>query len=115
LDAAWAEVTRTATQSAPVVATHARTAACLRRQTGLTVDESDPVGSYLDSVDGTLTKAADFTTARRRFSTVFATCAKDYFAALRAQLLAARPDLVERNRELLERYAGELAALGYVP
>jgi hypothetical protein len=115
LDVPWAEVTRTATQSAPVVATHARTAACLRRQAGLTVDESDPVGSYLSSVDGALAQAADFTATRRRFSAAFATCAKDYFAAMRAQLLAARPALVERNRELLERYAAELAALGYVP
>jgi hypothetical protein len=117
LDVPWAEVTRTATQSSSVVATHASTTACLRRQTGLTVDESDPAGSYLSNVDGALAKArtTDFTEARRRFSVAFATCAKDYFAAMAAELLAARPALVERNRELLERYAAELAALGYVP
>ena len=49
------------------------------------------------------------------FSAAFVRCTPSYFAAMAAQLKPMKRRLMERNRELLERYAAELAALGYVP
>jgi hypothetical protein len=111
----WSEITRTAALSEPVVATHARVARCLREESGLTVDQTDPTASFLNSVDRNLSGAADPEADSRSLSSAYATCTREYFDILSTQLRPQQEQLVERNRELLERYAGELAAIGYVP
>lgn len=116
LGSVWQDATLTAVNSAPVVATHARTASCLHSATGLTVSVGDPTVSYLNDVDYALSaKGASWTTLERKFSLAYARCTQSYFVALGARLRPVKARLVERNRELLERYASELAALGYVP
>ncbi len=118
LGAAWRDATLTAANSAPVVATHARTTACLQHETGLDVDAGDPTLSFLNAVDYALSGMKSLRKSRlleRRFSLAYAECTRSYFAALGAQLRPVKARLVERNRELLQQYASELAALGYVP
>ena len=118
LGSAWQDATLTAANSAPVVATHAKTASCLHNSTGLTVNVGDPTATYLNQVDYALSGAgsnARWATLERKFSLAYVRCTASYFAAMTAQLRPAKARLVERNRELLERYASELAALGYVP
>jgi hypothetical protein len=118
LGAAWRDATLAAANASRVVATHARTAQCLQRASGLRVDAGDPTASYLAAVDYALSalKSAEVSSSsERKFSAAFAHCTRSYFAALGAQLKPAKQRLVERNKELLERYAAELAALGYVP
>lgn len=118
LGAAWQDATLTAASSPEVVATHARTTACLERASGLRVESGEPTGSYLNAVDYVLSsqKSAQASARlQRAFAAAFVRCTPRYFAAMGAQLKPMKRRLVERNRELLERYAAELAALGYVP
>jgi hypothetical protein len=118
LAASWQDATLTAANAPSVVATHGRTAKCLRQASGLKVDDGDPTASYLNAVDYVLSGLSSPVLSaqdQRKFSQVYARCTRGYFAALAAQLRPAKARLVERNRELLERYAAELAALGYVP
>jgi len=114
----WRDATLTAANAPSVVATHARTAECLRRASGLKVDDGDPTVSYLNAVDYLLSGLSSRVLSaqyQRKFSRAYARCTRSYFAVLGAQLRPVKQRLVERNRELLERYAAELAALGYVP
>ena len=118
LGAAWQDATLTAASSDQVVATHARTAECLQRTSGLKVASGEPTGSYLNAVDYVLSSQTSARASSRllqKFSAVFVRCTPSYFAAMAAELKPMKQRLVERNRELLERYAAELAALGYVP
>lgn len=118
LGAAWQDATLTAAGAPAVVATHGRTAECLQRYSGLKVEFGEPTGSYLNAVDYALssqTSAQASSRLQRKFSAAYVRCTPSYFAALAAQLKPMKRRLVERNRELLERYAAELAALGYVP
>ena len=118
LGAAWQDATLTAASSDQVVATHARTAECLQRESGLNVASGEPTGSYLNAVDYVLssqTSAQASSRLRHKFAAAYVRCTPSYFAAMAALLKPMKRRLVERNRELLERYAAELAALGYVP
>jgi len=118
LAAPWQDATLTAANAPSVVATHARTAECLRRASGLKVDDGDPMLSYLNAVDYVLSGLSSAVLSaqdQRKFSLVYARCTRGYFAELAAQLRPMKRRLVERNRELLERFAAQLAALGYVP
>jgi hypothetical protein len=118
LGAAWQDATLTAAGAPEVVATHPRTASCLERASGLRVEPGDPTGSYLNAVDYALSGQSSASASSRlqhKFSAAFVRCTSSYFAAIAGQLKPMKRLLVERNRELLERYAAELAALGYVP
>jgi hypothetical protein len=118
LGAAWQDATLTAASAPEVVATHARTAECLQRASGLKVATGEPTGSYLNAVDYVLssqTSPQASSRLRHKFAAAYVRCTPSYFAAMAAQLKPIKQRLVERNRELLERYAAELAALGYVP
>jgi hypothetical protein len=114
----WQDATLTAINSPRVGATRERTASCLRRVTGLNVEVADPTASFLRSVDYALSatgNARAIASQQREFSDAYVQCAGQYFAALATELNPVRARLVERNRELLEQYSAELAALGYVP
>lgn len=52
---------------------------------------------------------------QRQRAAAFADCGEDYFGDLEERLLAQRPALVEQHRELLERFAQQIDALGYTP
>jgi hypothetical protein len=118
LGAQWGDLTQAAVQSGPVRQTLPEVTSCLREKSGLEVDPQDPTTSFLLSVDGDLygqpSRAASQQEAIR-LGKIYATCAAPFFDTLQAQLEKQRPALIERNRELLERFAGELAAAGYVP
>jgi hypothetical protein len=118
LAAAWRDATATAAKASRVMATHAKTTRCLQRASGLRVDYGDPTASYLAAVDYALSglKSAEASSSlQHKFSVAFVQCTKSYFSALATQLEPMKERLVRRNKKLLERYAAELAALGYVP
>jgi len=90
-----------------------------RRRTGLTIgtadgtiDTADPTASFLragDYVMSGLRSEAEHDALERKFSAAYVACTRSYFAALAAQLRPVKARLVERNRELLERYEGDAA------
>ncbi|WP_377321255.1 hypothetical protein ACFJIY_19160 [Pimelobacter simplex] len=110
----WDEVTQTLVQDESLVPVKVSMASCLRARTGLEVSDEDPAISYMGSVnkavvsDSSLTRMMDLSVA-------FADCGEDYYAALRTLLEKKRPALIERHREVLEKFAAELVELGYVP
>lgn len=104
----------TQAESTALAATKAHAAACLRDRSGLTVDDADPT-TYLRSVN--IEMSADGTTRADslRYASIYAECTRGYFNTMGSELAKRRSQLVERNRELLERFARELAGAGYVP
>lgn len=112
---AWYEATQEAVNDPAVIATHAPTAECLSAKIGWTVEQSDPVAYFLANADRHLQQSSDWKEAHDKASRVFVECTGQYFASLRQALLPRRQALVERNRELLQSMADELAAKGYVP
>lgn len=112
---AWYEATREAVNEPAVVATHAATAQCLTTKIGWKVEPSDPVAYFLVNADRQLQQSGDWQKAQDKMSDVFVECTAHYFASLRQALLPRRQALVERNRELLQSMADELAAKGYAP
>lgn len=118
LETPWNDLARAEEQSESVVATKPAMASCLERESGLDVAADDPPTSFLVDSNDVLLKAkgrADQAVQSIRLGKIYAQCSAPYFAALAQLLLAHRPQYVERNRELLERFAGEVAAAGYVP
>lgn len=119
LAAPWQEIALTASQSRAVVATEPGVSDCLGRRSGLDVDKSGVTASYLLAVDAYLSglKASEEELQQelRRLSDVFVECSGDYYSAMGDELEPQREMMIERNRELLVRFAGELAAQGYVP
>ncbi len=115
----WTDVVRTETMAPAVNATKAEVASCLTAgsQGDAVAEESDPTVTYLNNVDYYLSgyDGPDQDAKKQRFSDVYAECAGSYFEALEAELVPERDRMVERHRELLERYAAELSAAGYVP
>ncbi|WP_157073404.1 hypothetical protein [Kribbia dieselivorans] len=113
----WVGEVDAAAQAASVKATHAGTRKCLAGKSGLEVDVTDPTSTYLSNVDYALsrTPARKMKAEQKRFSDIYVQCTGNYFAALEKELTPRRERLTERNRELLQRFAVELSAAGYVP
>jgi hypothetical protein len=93
---------------------------CLEGRTGwnLTHANASKLEYFFVKVDGVDAQAANEEASRdlsRRYSTIFAECSEAYSTAMQAALEAKRPAAIERNRELLTTFAGELAQAGYVP
>ncbi|WP_418063852.1 hypothetical protein [Pimelobacter simplex] len=110
----WDEVTQTLVQDESLVPVKVSMASCLRGRTGLEVSDEDPAISYMGSVNKAV--VSDSSLARMMdLSVAFADCGEDYYAALRRLLEKKRPALIERHREVLEKFATELVELGYVP
>ncbi|UUZ59072.1 hypothetical protein [Nocardioides sp. B-3] len=105
----WAEVERTVTADNRVAALRGPLAGCLEQRSGLTVSVRNPASSYLSGVDG----AAD--ADRQRLATIYADCGKDYFAMVETLMLEQRSEMVNRHRDILERFAVEVVSLGYTP
>lgn len=123
LAAPWNDVVRAATQSDAVRATKPQVAECLSSESEVDtislLDPADPTGSFLTTVvprhmQG-LPDSVDSEREDLRLGRVYAACTAPYFEAMEEQLRPERNRMVERNRELLERFGAELAAAGYVP
>lgn len=111
---AWSDVAFDAKQDETVRSHLANVAECLESRTGLDIDESNPINSYLGAAD--IQNLSDNpTVSNEDAATTYADCAQPYFDELRAVLLERRDDVVERHREALETYARSLVEAGYVP
>lgn len=105
-----------ALKASPLMVEVTRTAGtCLAEKSGLAIDRADPAASFLSEANGVAVSGSDWDADIRRFSKIYAECMKPYVDVFRAALLDKRPEYVERNRELLERFAAELESAGYVP
>ncbi len=119
----WSDVLRDAVQSSTVVSTKPDVAACLTSTAQVpeirNLDPSDPTASFLahvvDSHMASLDDASQFQDEMMQLSDTFVTCTRPYFEALEKELTPRQDALVERNRELLQRFAAELTRAGYVP
>jgi hypothetical protein len=105
----WVEVQRSVIADDRVTALKEPLARCLQQRSGLNVSVANPATRYLSAVDG----AGD--DATQRLATIYADCGKAYFAMIQKLMLEQRPEWIEEHRELLEKFAGELIAMGYVP
>ena len=115
----WNDVVATVEQDPSVVALKGPFAQCLRngtKGTGIVISSEDPAPTFLKQTDLAYYLGKISTRDReRRLPRLYVTCGTPYFARTQALLEAQRPAMVERNRELLERFARELVAIGYVP
>jgi hypothetical protein len=105
----WVEVERSVIAGDRVAALKEPLARCLEERSGLSVSVRNPTTQYLSAVDGA--RGDDM----RRLATIYADCGKEYFAQVQELMLAERPEWAEKHRDVLERFAGELVALGYAP
>lgn len=113
LDQPWRDVVDGVENGAAVETLKEPMATCLVDRTGLKVDPDDPT-SFLRAVN--LASATDASDAElKAYATAYADCGEPYFAKVRSLLLEKRPAFVERNRELIEKFASELVAAGYAP
>lgn len=101
-------------ESQLVAAAKPAMASCLRERSGLSVDSADPT-TYLQSVNLEMSQDGTDRADHMRYAIAYADCGKAYFDAMATELERVRPALVEQNREVLQRYAAEIAAAGYVP
>ncbi|GAA3647251.1 hypothetical protein GCM10022237_03470 [Nocardioides ginsengisoli] len=115
----WDDVVATVEQDPSVVALKAPFAQCLRKGTkgtGVVVSNEDPAPTFLTQTDLAYARHKISTRDReRRIPRLYVKCGRRYFARTQALLEARRPAMIERHRELLERFARELVAIGYVP
>lgn len=105
----WHELVETALKDESLTSLKEPMAQCLNTATGLDVDARDPATSFLGAVDGS--DVAE----RQQLAIAYAECGADYFGRLEQLLLDERPAMVEQHRELLEGFARQITALGYVP
>jgi hypothetical protein len=114
LDPIWREATLAVAGQQSVQVHASQAAACLEDLTGFDLGDTDQIASYLAQVD-MATVSAVSNDPQRRFSDYFVECTDGYFSAMEEGLEQVLPELIERNRELLDALAFELAAMGYVP
>jgi DNA-directed RNA polymerase specialized sigma24 family protein len=109
LRSAWVRVERAVLADEQVTALKQPLAQCLERRSGLTISARNPATSYLSAVDGAESDNMP------RLASIYADCGREYFAMVQTLMLAERPLLVEKHREVLETFAHEVVALGYGP
>lgn len=108
----WLDLVETALQDPTLTSLKEPMWECMTEKSGLEVGQDVPA-DFLKAVN--LALSASGPTDLTVLSEIYADCSGAYFDRLRGMLLDQRPAMVERNRELLERYATELVAAGYVP
>ena len=86
-------------------------AQCLRDRTGLIFDELDRFLLAVDNAD--IEGATD--QEMQGFAVDYADCGKPYFEMFASELQDERKVFIERNREVMTRFAVEIADAGYVP
>ena len=105
----WHQLVETTLADPSLTSLEAPMAGCLREATGLDVDDRNPATSFVGAVDGSTE------VVKQRAAEAYADCGADYFGELEELLLAQRPAYVAQHRALLERFAAQLAGLGYRP
>lgn len=100
--------------SEAVAQTKEPAAECLRDRTGLEAEDADPT-TFLRSTTYEMSKGTTSREEEMAYAEAYADCMTDYFDAMASELMERRPEYVERNREVLERFAVEISAAGYVP
>ncbi|MFT4215889.1 MAG: hypothetical protein QM619_01710 [Micropruina sp.] len=118
LSSIWTDVALEVLSSPQMQGVKRATAKCLRENSGLKASDDDPTGSWMRSVDYYLSGLgtdAQWQRDETRLSKVFVQCAGDFATQFKGLLEPRRVQAVERNRELLEQFARELSAAGYVP
>lgn len=113
LRAPWMDIFETVVQDPSLTHLKSAMATCLSERTGIRVDPEDPTG-YLRAVNSASAGGAS-STEMRAYATAYADCGAPYFERLGTLLSAERPAMVEHHREVLERYAAEIAEAGYAP
>lgn len=78
------------------------------------MEDDDPT-TFLRSSTYESSKTGDGREDEMRRAEAYADCMAEYFEVMESELLKKRPEFVERNREVLERFASELSGAGYVP
>jgi hypothetical protein len=105
----WHQLVETTLEDPGLTALEAPMADCLREATGVDVSVRNPATSFLGALDGSNDAL------KQQAAAAYADCGADYFGELEELLLAQRPAYVAQHRELLERFADQLVALGYTP
>lgn len=109
----WLDMSRTVLQEADVDTLKPSMHECLQEASGLRVGDDVP-GAFLGAVDlARLDGASDAETAQ--WAKDYARCTAPYFNDVRDRLLDLRPEMVEKNRELLATVARSMVDRGYVP
>jgi hypothetical protein len=111
------ETTLTVLNTEAVLAAGKPMAQCLRDGSGLHVTDDNPGLSFGLSVDVAYFRVKDPVgdDTMWEWTRLYVDCAEPYFAVVKRELEARRPELVERHREALEAFAVKLMELGYVP
>ncbi|HEX2894591.1 MAG TPA: hypothetical protein VHO29_11380 [Marmoricola sp.] len=110
----WLDVVTTTLQDPTLLALKKPMWVCMTSQSSLDVGQDVP-GDFLKATNIALSQLGATSTEVKALSRIYADCSDPYFTRLRRLLLPRRPAEIERNRELLERYASELVGLGYLP
>ncbi|MCW2839166.1 MAG: hypothetical protein JWR55_649 [Aeromicrobium sp.] len=113
LQGSWMDVVRTVEQDPGLLALKAPMAKCLTKRTGLDVDASNPT-RFLSAVNIANVKGAT-ENEMMDLAAAYADCGAPYFAKLHDLLLDERPAMIERHREVIDRYTAEIVDAGYVP
>jgi hypothetical protein len=114
----WEDETRLTVFNTEAVLAEAKPMAqCLRDGSGLNVSDDDPSRSFGISADVAYFRMKDPVGEDEmwEWSRLYVDCAEPYFTAMKRELEARRPALVERHREALEAFAIKLMEVGYVP
>jgi hypothetical protein len=108
----WLDIANTAMQDSSLIALKDPMWKCMTNRSSLEIGKNVPV-DFLQAANFAL--SGDGKVDLMDLSVIYADCSAPYFDRLKQLLLKKRPSMVERNRELIERYASELVATGYVP
>jgi hypothetical protein len=109
----WMDVVQTVEQDSGLLALEAPMAECLTKRTGLDVDPSNPT-TFLSAVNVANVEGAT-ENEMMDLAAAYADCGAPYFTKLHDLLLEERPAMVERHRELIDRFTSEIVDAGYVP
>ncbi|MDR1432433.1 MAG: hypothetical protein LBI99_09985 [Propionibacteriaceae bacterium] len=120
LDFAWEDIVREEYHSNDLAQVLKRQAICLREKSGLKVDDDEPAARYMNSVDFAASSLdtddhKEVEAFIDRHSDIYVECTSEYETVFRERLLELRPAFIEKNRELLTKFALELSDAGYVP
>jgi hypothetical protein len=113
----WDDIGYSVENEPAAVALKAPMAECLRRGSGLTVEDDNPYVSFLQAVDASYLRRQNPVPVGtvQRWSVLYADCGAAYWSYVGTRLTAERPGVVERNREVLQSFAVNLVKAGYTP
>jgi hypothetical protein len=110
----WTDVLDAALQDERLTSLRPALGSCLTRESSLQLSADVP-NDFLRAVDEEDVENGPDVDVRAQRGKQYAKCAGGYFDTLTRLLLKQRPEMIERNRELLTEFASDLVAAGYVP